>query len=96
MPEPEKWDVYSTHILTDEEIQEKKDSMVASLFAANYELRHIAAEEVIFEEEFNEYTKTVFAPVTGDDNDVPGTEKASDAIGWCDVCKGWENEEGAL
>ncbi len=23
-------------------------------------------------------------------------EKASDAIGWCDVCKGWENEEGAL
>ena len=20
-------------------------------------------------------------------------EKASDAIGWCDVCKGWENEE---
>ena len=23
-------------------------------------------------------------------------EKASDAVGWCDVCKGWENEEGAL
>ncbi len=22
-------------------------------------------------------------------------EKASEAVGWCDVCKGWEDEEGA-
>ena len=48
MPEPERWDVYSTGILSDAEIQEKKDSMVASLFAANYELKHIASDDVIF------------------------------------------------
>lgn len=48
MPEPEKWDVYSTHILTEEEIQEKRDSMTASLFAANYQLKHIASDDVIF------------------------------------------------
>lgn len=48
MPEPEKWDVYSTHILSEDEIQEKRDSMTASLFAANYQLKHIASDDVIF------------------------------------------------
>ncbi len=48
MPEPEKWDCYSTGIMTPEEIQDKKDSMSPSLFAANYELKHIADEFVIF------------------------------------------------
>ena len=36
----------------------------------------------------NEFTSLKLTP-----NEL---EKASDAIGWCDVCKGWENEEGAL
>lgn len=49
MPEPERWDYKRTGIFTDEEIQEIKDSMSPSLFAANYELRHIASEDVIFE-----------------------------------------------
>ena len=56
MPEAERWDVYSTGILSEEEIQKKKEDMVPSLFAANYELRHIAAEDVIFEN-----------PITGGD-----------------------------
>ena len=50
MPEPEKWDYKATGIFSDEEIQEIKDSMSPSLFAANYELRHIASEDVIFED----------------------------------------------
>ena len=48
MPPAMKYDCYSTGILTGGDIEQIKDSMTASLFAANYELRHIAAEDVIF------------------------------------------------
>ena len=48
MPEPVRLDCYSTGLLTAEEIEAKKASMTASLFAANYELRHIASDDVIF------------------------------------------------
>lgn len=49
MPEPEKWTWRDTGIFSEEDIQEIKDSMSPSLFAANYELKHIASEDVIFE-----------------------------------------------
>ena len=49
MPNPEKYDCYSTGLMTDAEIAEIREKMTASLFAANYELRHIAAEDVIFD-----------------------------------------------
>lgn len=49
MPEAEKWDVYKTGIFSKEEIEKIKSSMSPSLFSANYELRHIASEDVIFE-----------------------------------------------
>lgn len=48
MPNPEKWDYKRTGLIDDEEIAEIRQRMTASLFAANYELRHIAAEDVIF------------------------------------------------
>lgn len=48
MPKAEKYDVYETGIMTPERILEKKEAMLPSLFAANYELKHIAAEDVIF------------------------------------------------
>ena len=48
MPPAVKYDCYSTGILNDEEISELKSKMTASLFAANYELRHIASDDVIF------------------------------------------------
>lgn len=50
MPEPEKWDYKRTGLLTEEEIKNKKERMSPSLFAANYELKHIASEDVIFED----------------------------------------------
>lgn len=50
MPTPQKFDCYSTGILNDQEIQERRDSMLPSLFSANYELKHIASEDVIFTE----------------------------------------------
>ena len=48
MPNPEKWDCYSTGLISDEQLEDIKSGMLPSLFAANYELRHIAAEDVIF------------------------------------------------
>lgn len=51
MPPAEKYDIYNPAIkelFTDAEIEEKKEHMSPSLFAANYELRHIPSDEVIF------------------------------------------------
>lgn len=49
MPNPVKWDCYQTGLMSSEQIDEIKSHMTNSLFAANYELRHIAAEDVIFD-----------------------------------------------
>lgn len=48
MPKPEKYDCYKTGLMTKEEIEEKRGQMLPSLFSANYELKHIAGEDVIF------------------------------------------------
>ena len=60
MPEAEKYDCYSTGLLTKEEIEALRQSMAPSLFAANYELVHIAAEGALFRD----------APVFFDDPQV--------------------------
>ena len=48
MPNPIKWDYKRTGLIDDSGIAKLKEKMLPSLFAANYELRHIAAEDVIF------------------------------------------------
>ena len=48
MPNPQKYNCYSTGLISEEELAEIKDSMIPSLFAANYELEHIASEDYIF------------------------------------------------
>ena len=48
MPEPEKWDCYHTGLLDKEQISELQQSMSPSLFAENYELRHIASADALF------------------------------------------------
>ena len=48
MPEAKKYDCYSTGLITAEELEAIRSKMEASLFSANYELRHIASEDVIF------------------------------------------------
>ena len=48
MPNPKKYDCYETGLMPDEMIEYLKKNMAPSLFAANYELRHIASEDVIF------------------------------------------------
>lgn len=48
MPDPDKYDCYQTGLISDEDLAYIKKSMINSLFAANYELRHVAAEDVLF------------------------------------------------
>lgn len=48
MPKAERYDCYQTGLITPETLAKIRDSMTASLFAANYELRHIASDDVIF------------------------------------------------
>lgn len=48
MPKPETWDCYSTGLIDDAELEEIRSKMTASLFSANYELKHIADDDVIF------------------------------------------------
>lgn len=56
MPTPKVYDCYQTELISPEQLQAIRDSMTASLFAANYELKHIASDDVIFSN-----------PVTGGD-----------------------------
>ena len=48
MPEPQRYDCYTTGLLTKEQTEALRRSMAPSLFAANYELRHIATENALF------------------------------------------------
>jgi predicted phage terminase large subunit-like protein len=53
MPEAEKYDCYrmiDEGIITAEELEELKSRMEPSLFSANYELRHIASDDIIFDD----------------------------------------------
>jgi hypothetical protein len=51
MPNIVKYDCYHVgDIITPAELEVLKSSMAPSLFAANYELRHVASEDVIFDE----------------------------------------------
>ena len=48
MPEPERWDWRSTGLMTEEDADHIRQRTTPSLFAANYELRHIPSDDVIF------------------------------------------------
>ena len=51
MPKAEKYDIYRPEIrelFTAEEIESRRKSLSPSLFAANYELRHIPSDQVMF------------------------------------------------
>ena len=56
MPPAETFDCYQTGLITPQQLETLRQKMPPSLFAANYELRHIAAENALFE------TPTRFTP----------------------------------
>ena len=49
MPNIERYDCYMTGLISSEQLEKLRQSMAPSLFAANYELKHIASSELIFE-----------------------------------------------
>lgn len=49
MPKPVTYDCYKTGLMSDEDIEALRTSMTPSLFAANYELKHIASGDAIFD-----------------------------------------------
>lgn len=50
MPKPERYDCYTTGLLSSSQIEQLKNDMSPSLFAANYELKHIASDGAMFSE----------------------------------------------
>jgi len=48
LPEPIKFDVHRTGLLSEEEIQKKRETTTPSLFAANYDLKHKSDELKLF------------------------------------------------
>ena len=48
MPNVQKYDCYTTGLLSKEKIEQLRQSMDPSLFAANYELQHIASGNALF------------------------------------------------
>ena len=48
MPNPQRWDYRRTHLLTRSQVSALRRSMPPSLFAANYELKHMASEDALF------------------------------------------------
>lgn len=48
MPRVEKYDCYRTGLLTPDKLDELRRSMSPTLFAANYELKHIADDDALF------------------------------------------------
>lgn len=48
MPNVKRYDCYSTGLITRDKLEELRQSMSDSLFAANYELKHIADKDAMF------------------------------------------------
>lgn len=76
MPNIKRFDCYSTGLIAPEKLEELRKSMSPSLFAANYELRHIAAENALFD------TPSTF---------TPEAEKLRDGIAHVDAAYGGED-----
>lgn len=76
MPPPERYDCYQTGLIKPEKLEELRASMTPSLFAANYELRHIATDGALFAER----------PQTG-----ANTEILRDGIAHIDAAYGGED-----
>lgn len=61
MPNIEKYTCYDTGLMTKEEIKHLRESMTPSLFSANYELKHIADENALFNDaKFTADTKSIY------------------------------------
>ena len=79
MPNVHLWTVYDTNLISQDQIQHLRESMSASLFAANYELKHIADSEAMFKQ------------ANWLDNSDSNTELIHGGIGHVDAAYGGED-----
>jgi hypothetical protein len=83
MPPPEKYDCYTTGLLTAEQIADLRQRMAPSLFAANYELRHIASEGALF----------TTMPATVRETDDLGNHRLADGYGIAHIDAAYGGED---
>ena len=76
MPTPARYDCRASGLMTEAQIEALRQAMPPSLFAANYELRHIAAENALF---------TQAPALTGD------AERLRDGVAHIDAAYGGED-----
>lgn len=61
MPNVKRYDCYSTGLIARDKLEELRQSMSDSLFAANYELKHIADKDAMFKEpQFTSEEKRIY------------------------------------
>jgi hypothetical protein len=90
MPPADRYDCYTTRLLSKEEIEELRRSMAPSLFAANYELVHIAAEDALFKTPPRFITAEIAAKVLKREDARP-EELLRDGIAHIDAAYGGED-----
>lgn len=75
MPNVQKFDCYSTGLIDRKKLEELRQTMTPSLFSANYELKHIAAEDCLFENpEFIDDVKLIYNGIAHIDASYGGAD----------------------
>lgn len=75
MPNVERYDCYTTGLISKEQLQEIRKVMTPSLFSANYELKHIADEDALFASpQFFNDSKLLYDGVSHIDASYGGTD----------------------
>ena len=75
MPAAEKYDCYSTGLISKDELKNIRSSMAPSLFAANYELRHIADTEALFtDSQWTDETEKIYGGLAHIDASYGGAD----------------------
>ena len=75
MPNVEKIDCYSSGLISREQLETIRQVMTPSLFAANYELKHIASEDALFTNPaFTDKTESIYNGICHIDAAYGGTD----------------------
>ena len=75
MPNVRRYDCYSTGLIARDELEELRQSMSDSLFAANYELKHIADKDAMFKDpKFTKENELIYGGVAHIDAAYDGAD----------------------
>lgn len=75
MPNVKRYDCYSTGLITREKLEQLRQSMSDSLFAANYELKHIADKDAMFKNpKFTDEKKLIYGGLSHIDAAYDGAD----------------------